>query len=246
MLALFTDFGLDDPYVGQLHAAILAHAPNASIIDLFHNVPVFDIRAAAYLLPAYTTQLPADAVVLAVIDPGVGTRRRPLIIEADGRWYVGPDNGLFELVVRRAHRAQAYEILWRPDQLSTSFHGRDLFAPIAAQLACGMRVSEISACECKLDNAGSMWPDDYGAVLYIDHYGNAITGLRAESCEGEQLIVNGHQIDRAETFGAVDVAVPLWYENANGLVEIACNQRHAADCLGLAPGDAVQIVSSDS
>lgn len=137
MIILFTDFGLAGPYVGQMHLAITRYAPGVRVIDLFHHVPAFDIRAGAYLLPAYTRDCPKGAVIVAVVDPGVGGQRRPIMMGADGCTYIGPDNGLFELVVRRAKRTDVREIEWRPTRMSTTFHGRDLFAPVAAMLARG-------------------------------------------------------------------------------------------------------------
>ena len=137
MIALFTDFGLADPYVGQLHAVLAHEAPGVPVIDLFHAVPDYDVRAAAYLLPAYTQSIPAGGVIVCVIDPGVGGAREPVMLCADGRWYVGPDNGLFSVLASRAARVECRSIQWRPTVLSASFHGRDLFAPVAARLARG-------------------------------------------------------------------------------------------------------------
>ena len=118
---------------------------------------------------------------LAIVDPGVGGERPAVFVEADGRWYVGPGNGLFELVQRRADTARRWDIAWRPERLSASFHGRDLFAPVAAMLAKGeMPPGRLSA-----DGADRRlhWPDDLGEVVYVDHYGN--TGLRAATLPGD-------------------------------------------------------------
>lgn len=241
MIALFTDFGLADPYVGQLHAVLAAQAPGVAVIDLFHHVPDFDIRAGAYLLPAYTQYLPLDAIVVAVVDPGVGGTRRAVWLRADGRTYVGPDNGLFELVARRADRLECHEITWRPPALSASFHGRDLFAPVAARLARGERPEGNAT---TLSPPPAPWPDDLPQVLYVDHYGNAITGLRARTFpEGPSLCLpSGSRVPHARTFAAVPAGTPFWYENSNGLVEIAVNQGRAAEVLRLRVGDTVGIV----
>ena len=135
MIVLFTDFGLAGPYTGQMKAVLARDAPGQPVIDLFADAPSRNPRAAAYLLAAYAAWFPAGTVFLAVVDPGVGGIRAPLIVSADGCCYVGPDNGLFELVLRRAREAQVWEITWQPAALSASFHGRDLFAPVAAKLA---------------------------------------------------------------------------------------------------------------
>jgi hypothetical protein len=236
MIALFTDFGVTDPYVGQLHAVLARACPGVPVIDLFHAVPSFDIRAGAYLLPALAAELPMGSVLLGVVDPGVGGPRRPVMVQADGRWYVGPDNGLFEIVARRAREPECRWIRWRPERLSDSFHGRDLFAPVAARLAGGQAVeSEAGALTRPVDRA---WPDDLPAILYIDHYGNAITGWRAAAIpRAARLRVAGMSLEYARVFDAAPPGAAFWYENANGLAEIAVNQGHAAELLGLKPGD---------
>jgi hypothetical protein len=240
MIALFTDFGLQGPYVGQVHAVLATAAPAAAIVDLFHDVPAFDIRAAAYLLPAYTACLPGGSVCVAVVDPGVGGPRRPMIAQADERWFVGPDNGLFTVLARRARRWECRELLWRPaGSLSASFHGRDLFAPAAAELARG---SVPASRPAELTPAGAGWPDEFPQVLYIDRYGNAITGVRAETLGPTQrLRVRGHELSRARVFADAPVGATFWYENSNGLAEIAANQASAADRLGIRLGDEVEL-----
>src|SRR5271165_4542415 len=130
LIALFTDFGLAGPYTGQMKAVLLRDAPGIAVVDLFADAPAARPQPSAYLLAAYAAWFPAGTVFPCVVDPGVGGPRVPLIIEADGRWYVGPDNGLFELVLRRAAKARVWRITFEPVSLSASFHGRDLFAPV--------------------------------------------------------------------------------------------------------------------
>jgi S-adenosylmethionine hydrolase len=237
IIAFFTDFGLEGPYVGQMHAVLAAEAPGAAAIDLFHGAPAFDIRAAAYLLPAYTTCLPEGSVCVAVVDPGVGGARPAVFARAHGRWYVGPDNGLFSILARRAHDWMCREILWRPEGLSTSFHGRDLFVPVAARLAKGEMPQSRAT---QLWQAGSEWPDDLWRVLYIDRYGNAITGVRAAGLQPDcALRVKGRRLRYARVFAEVTPGEPFWYENSSGLVEIAANGTSAAQLLGMETGDAL-------
>lgn len=241
MIALFTDFGLTDPYVGQLHAVLAQEAPGVAVIDLFHAVPDFDIRAGAYLLPAYARGFPAGTVFVCVVDPGVGGARRPVMLRADDCWYAGPDNGLFHVLARRAARHECRLIRWRPPQLAASFHGRDLFAPAAARLARGeMPDSEPTALTVP---AGELWPDELAEILYVDHYGNAISGLRAAAIRPTQLLrVGGEVVKYGRVFADVMTGVPFWYENANGLVEIAVNRGSAAASLGLRPGDPLTLL----
>lgn len=240
MIVLFTDFGLADLYVGQLHGVLAREAPGVPVIDLFHAVPNYDIRAAAYLLPAFVPEFPPESVFVCVVDPGVGSERRPVMLHADGRWFVGPDNGLFQVLVRRASAHECRHILWRPQRLSASFHGRDLFAPVAARLALG----EVSESEpTKLTVPDGEWPDDLPEVIYIDHFGNTITGLRAKNLKTDRVLkLHHHTVGYARTFSDVPVGHGFWYENSNGLVEIAVNQGHAAQQFGLKYGDRLVLI----
>jgi S-adenosylmethionine hydrolase len=235
MLVLFTDFGLHGPYVGQMKAVLAQSAPTLPVIDLLHDAPTFDARASAHLLAAYAPSFPAGTVFLCVVDPGVGdAQRKPVMVHIDGCWFVGPDNGLFDVVAGRGQVVQWWEISWRPDVLSPSFHGRDLFAPVAARLARGESPPGVKMPARKTD------AEDYAVVLYIDHFGNAITGLRATHLGAKtKLKVGDHTLARARTFSAVALGQAFWYENANGLAEIAVNQGHAAQALGITIGDAV-------
>jgi S-adenosylmethionine hydrolase len=240
MIVLFTDFGLAGPYTGQMKAVLQRDAPGVPVIDLFADAPACNPRAAAYLLAAHAAWFPRRTVILAVVDPGVGGGRAPLAILADGRWYVGPDNGLFEIVLRRAATAQAWEIAWRPAALSASFHGRDLFAPVAALIARG----EAPAWQPRsIESARRTgWPDDLAEIIYVDHYGNAMTGLRAQTVpERARLRAGGRAVAHARTFSDAAAGAALWYENANGLAEIAVNLGRADEALGLAIGSAIVV-----
>ncbi len=240
MIALFTDFGPAGPYVGQIKAVLHREAPRAPVVDLFLDAPIFDPMAAAYLLAAYVGEFPAGTVFLAVVDPGVGGARKPVAVQAGGRWYVGPDNGIFELVARRAPKVRRWEITWRPRRLSPSFHGRDLFAPVAARLARGEAPpgDERPADEGRRAD----WPDDLARIIYVDHFGNAITGLRATMLAADaSLRVGRRRLERARTFGDVSPGAAMWYENANGLAEIAVNRGRADERLGIALGTEVTV-----
>ncbi len=243
MIALFTDFSLRDPYVGQMHAVLARSAPGVVVIDLFHEVPSFDIRAAAYLLPVYAAPhtLPPGGVFVCVVDPGVGGARRPIMLEVEGRYYVGPHNGLFRVLTRRAGVTECREITWRPQQLSRSFHGRDLFAPVAAALSRGQTPE---SCVMPLDGAtDERWPDDLDRILYVDHYGNAVTGIRAETLGSATVLqVRGALFPPAACFSDLPAGACCWYANANGLAEIAVNRGSAAAHFGLQLNDEVATV----
>lgn len=240
MILLFTDFGLAGPYTGQMKAVLQQRAPGVPVIDLFADAPMQNAKAAAYLLAAYAVWFPAGSVFLCVVDPGVGGERPPVMVKADGRWFVGPGNGLFEIVMRRAQTAEAWEIAWQAEHLSPSFHGRDLFAPVAAMIAKGETVPSRpidAALHRKPD-----WPDDLLEIVYIDHYGNAMTGARASAVPRDtQLTVSGKIIPSARTFSERPKGAAFWYENSNGLLEIAVNQGRADQLLGLSIGTLVKI-----
>jgi S-adenosylmethionine hydrolase len=238
MIVLFTDFGLAGPYIGQVEAVLHQTAPRVPVVSLFADAPTGQPKPAAYLLAVYGAWFPAGTVLLCVVDPGVGSARRALIIEADGRRYVGPDNGLFELLLRRAAAPRCWEITWRPPLLSSSFHGRDLFAPVAARLARGEPAAALATPVAPLRH--SEWPDDLAEIVYVDHFGNALTGLRGDClAESARLVVGGRPIGNAATFSAVPPGEAFWYVNSNGLIEIAVNGGRADSALSLAIGSEV-------
>jgi S-adenosyl-L-methionine hydrolase (adenosine-forming) len=241
MIVIFTDFG-PGPYTAQMRAVLARDAPSETVIELMADAPRFAPRPAAYLLAALAPVFPHDAVFLCVVDPGVGGNRPPVVAEAGGQRFVGPGNGLFEIVLRRSVQARLWEIAWRPDTLSTSFHGRDLVAPVAARIATGGEVARATAAPEIVRRPD--WPDDLAEIVYLDSYGNAMTGLRAATVAPDaRLEAAGQTLDGAHTFSSVAPRQPFWYANANGLVEIAANQASAATVLGLAVGDPVRVVS---
>jgi hypothetical protein len=223
-------------------AVLQQTAPAVPVVSLFADLPAGQPKPAAYLLAAYAAWFAAETVFLCVIDPGVGSDRGALIVEADGRFYVGPDNGLFEIVRRRAARNRVWQVTWQPPALSASFHGRDLFAPVAARLARGETPDSLGRQTQAMPQPG--WPDDIAEIVYIDRYGNAMTGLRGDTVTpGARLRAGGRELARAETFSAVPQGAAFWYVNSNGLVEIAINQGRADRVLNLAIGTSIEIVS---
>lgn len=240
LIVLFTDFGATGPYVGEMKARLALGAPGVPVIDLLCDAPRFNPKAAAYLLAALAPGFPVDTVFLAVVDPGVGTAERlPAAVFADGRWYVGPGNGLFDVVARRADVCEWQDIQW-DGPLSASFHGRDLFAPVAAQIACD--ITRHGKPVPRPARLMPNWPEDLGEVIYLDSYGNAWTGLRAAGIGTTATVtVNGHTLHHARTFGAAPVGQAFWYENSSGMLEIAVNRGHAGEALGLAIGTPIVV-----
>jgi S-adenosylmethionine hydrolase len=245
MIVLFTDFGLEGPYTGQMKAVLHRMAPGIPVIDLFADAPVGNPKASAYLLAVYAEWFPVGTVFLSVVDPGVGGTRPAIVLEADGRWHVGPGNGLFELIQRRAGRTRSWDVDWKPDRLSASFHGRDLFAPVAAILARGEPPP--GRPHKNGEDRRADWPDDLCEIVYVDHFGNAMTGLRAAVLPpNTRLATAGRVLERVTTFSDRPLGAAFWYENSNGLAEIAVNRRRADHELGLAIGMPVEIVSSNA
>jgi len=234
---LLTDFGWSGPYVGQLHAAIFAESGGASVIDVMHDLPAMRPDLAAFLLPRVCDRLPLPGVVVAVVDPGVGGERLPLVVETGRHTYVGPDNGLLSQL---PDTLATYRIDWRPEHLSASFHGRDLFAPVAAHLAAGT-LTALSLASVDLPKRTD-WPGSPARIVYIDAYGNAMTGLSSEDIDNDRkIVVQGRPLGYAETFSRVTPGELFWYRNSQGLAEISAREASAATILSLALGDQILI-----
>lgn len=243
MLILFTDYGWQDPYVGQVKAVLARDAPGVPLIDLLHAAPDFNAHAGAQLLDGLARAFPVGAVFFCVVDPGVGGAREAALVEADGRWFVGPDNGLLSIVAGRAEKSRIWRIHWRPTDMSDTFHGRDLFAPVAARIATGSFpddwLTPITALNVQFDVA------DLSRILYIDHYGNAWTGIRGGLAgAGGGLEVKGKRLAWRRVFSDAAKGEIFWHVNSAGFIEIAANRADAARILGLAVGDPVKLSGS--
>lgn len=238
MIVLLTDFGVRDPYVGQIKARLAEYAPGHPVIDLLHAVPDFNAHAGAHLLAAFATGFPPGSVFLAVVDPGVGTPRDAVVAMAGGRWFVGPDNGLLSVVAARHADTRLWRITWQPEGLSATFHGRDLFALIAANIARGEfpadKLSPVDKLHVEFD-AG-----DLARVIFVDHYGNAWTGVRRVS-QDARVSAAGRLFKHSESFGFVGKGEGFWFNNSIGLLELAVNRGSAAATFGLKVGDPVQV-----
>jgi len=223
-----------------MHLALATACANATIVDLISDLPAFRPDLAAYLVPGISSISPVPCIHVCVVDPGVGSDRAAIALEADGNWYLGPDNGLLAIVARHASKAAWWRIDWRPRTMSRSFHGRDLFAPMAAQIACGELggMSPINA-DCII---GSDWPDDLLRVVYCDSYGNLCSGVRVSSLQttGTTIKAAGVALTRAGTFSEVPQGQAFWYENSLGLLEVAVNRGRADQVLELAVGDPLE------
>ncbi len=239
MIHLFTDFGLSGPYVGQIHAVLHEKLQSndryIAVIDLMHDAPQFNPIAAGYLLASLAPRMSAHDICVGVVDPGVGTDRRAIAIKADQRWFVGPDNGLFAVLPHVFNQLEHFEISWRPQQLSNSFHGRDIFAPVAAEIALGNAETVLKPISA-IDGAEA----DLAEVIYIDAFGNAMTGISgADLTASSVLIVGGHKFQHATTFADQPAGTSIWYINSNGLLELSITRGNASDTLNLCIGDRI-------
>ena len=237
MIFLFTDYGLEGSYLGQVETVLYQQAPNEKVINLIADAPRNNPKASAYLLASLITQISTGSILFCVVDPGVGSDKdMPVILKIDGCWFIGPDNGLFDLVVRQAREIDVWEIIWKPEKLSNSFHGRDLYAPV-----CGMLINEVEVPCNKVDWQDMHgWPDDLNEIIYIDHFGNCMTGIRTETVNKKTIIKTSNQeISKADTFSDVSKGHAFWYINSNGLVEIAVNQGRACDVFGITIGSKI-------
>lgn len=245
LLVLMTDFGLQGPYLGQIRAVLARSAPEAPIIDLFSDLPACNPRASSVLIARYSEHIEPPAVFLCVVDPGVGGTRRPLIVKSCGRWFVGPENGLLDGVAAMDPSVEFWEIrVWRSEELSDSFHGRDLFAPVAAYLASGGRPEAVAQ---RVSDVKVRDDPEINEVIYLDHFGNAMTGIQGDAVDKrDRLVIDKEvrlELPYARTFCEAEADSPFWYVNGNGLVEIAVGCARAADRLGLEVGDRVGWLS---
>ncbi len=245
MIFLCTDYR-SSIYTGQVIAKIASVAHQTPVINLIDDLPQFNPRASSYLLNALVAHLPDLGVVLAVVDPGVGSDRASICFKYQSRWFVGPDNGIFSRILSgESANADIYEIdEVRLGDHAATFHGRDIFAPIAALLSTQQEVPLKSRIEnSTTEYYAKLWPDDLAEIIYIDGYGNCITGLNDQSVSQSSTIMVGDEvITYAEKFSDVDRNTVFWYANSIGLVEIAVNQGSANSRYNLKIGTPVSVL----
>jgi S-adenosylmethionine hydrolase len=252
VITLLTDFGAGSGYPAQMKGVLLRAAPRATVVDLSHEVPAFDILAGALLLEACVPHFPVEAVHCAVVDPGVGTARRGVcVVDAMGRRLVGPDNGLFTPFLGPG--ARVFELSSRevvPAPASATFHGRDLFAPVAAWLATGGDPTRLGP--AVPDPTRLHWPEPLvgrdqveGQVLVADPFGNLITTLRVQHLTPvdrvERVEVDGRPARLVRTFGDGRPGELLALIGSSGRLEIAVREGSAARQLGVGRGALVVV-----
>lgn len=257
IITLTTDFGLKDPYAAEMKATILDISPNATIVDVTHDIAQFNIRMGAYVLASAAPYFPKGTIHVAVVDPGVGTKRRPLLMQTRYGFFVGPDNGLLTLAAEQQGIRSIREItnkrLMLP-QVSSTFHGRDVFAPAAAHLANGVAPAEFGpeikdAAEPSFAKVTLKKGVLAGEVLHVDNFGNIITNIsekdaacfRVAGVVNVQLPNQKLRLKFCEAYGEVNLQEPIAIIGSHNYLEIALNQGDAAEKFKVRAGDKIQL-----
>jgi len=229
-----TDFGSGSPLVAAMKGVVLAGCPNAVLVDVSHEVPRFDVSAGAFMVFAGTRHFAGGSVHLAVVDPGVGSTRRRLIVRAGGRFYIGPDNGLFAIVIEEVGLQAAIELAPRRHGAPT-FEGRDVFAPAAAALASGVPLESLGP---PTDPPQGL-PDTGPRVLWTDGFGNLVTNLKPPA---RRMRIHNHDITAtATTYAEARPNEPFVYVGSMGYLEVGLREARADRLLGARPGMKVEL-----
>ena len=258
LLTFTSDFGLQDWFVGVVHGVLHDVCPDARIVDLTHDIPPGHIARAGFVLEAAAPDFPPGSIHLAVVDPGVGTSRRALAARARGHLFVGPDNGILEWALgdpaAEVHRLT--EERWFRHPVSRTFHGRDVFAPVAGHLACGVALSDLGpriTDPIRRPHAASRMTDGHlaGMVMFIDRFGNVLTNITADDLAGAfpgvpenrfEVNVGTRRIrGLSHSYGDGPVGTVMAVVGSSGRLEIAQVGGHCAERLGLGEGDPILI-----
>lgn len=257
IVTLTTDFGLKDPYVAEMKAAILGICPNAAIVDVTHEISKFNIRMGAFMLASAVPYFPDCSVHVAVVDPGVGTQRRPIVIQTKRAFFVGPDNGVLVLAAQKQIIVAIHELA-NPklmlQEVSNTFHGRDVFAPAAAHLLNGMKPAEFGpeiseAAKAEFAHVTRKKDALVGEVLHVDGFGNVITNIdglevarnHVECSVNVELSSFKLKLAFCKAYGEMNPQEPLVLIGSHGFLEISINQGNAAEKFKTKAGDTVKV-----
>jgi S-adenosylmethionine hydrolase len=257
IVTLTTDFGLKDPYAAEMKAAILGVCPTAVIVDITHEIAKFNIRMGAYVLASAVPYFPKGSVHVAVVDPGVGTRRRSIVIQTMQGFFVGPDNGLLVLAAEKQGITRIHELAnprFMLPKVSNTFHGRDIFAPAAAHLLNGVKPVEFGpeireAAKPEFAKVTRRNGVLVGEVLHVDGFGNIITNINEK--EGVQSRVKDAvsvelpscklKLKFCKAYGETKPHEPLALIGSHGFLEISINQGNAAEKFKAKAGDKIRL-----
>ncbi len=259
IIALLTDFGYKDGYVASMKGVILKICPEATIVDVAHHIDPFRVESGAYVLKTIVDFFPEGTVFVAVVDPGVGTERRTIALKCKNKFFVGPDNGIFSWLIKKEEffAISIENSHYMLEHVSSTFHGRDIFAPVGAYILKGV----------ELEHIGQPISDPYiapwvyfeesenqikGKIIHIDHFGNCITnieknellewlGTKSLPDEAFQVFLgkNFQPVSFAKTYGSLPIGMPLALWGSSGHIEISVNQGNASKALGIFYGDSV-------
>lgn len=260
IVTLLTDFGTRDYFVGAMKGALLSVNPDARVVDITHEVAPHDVEEAAFTLLAAFETFPAGTVHVAVVDPGVGSSRRAIAVEGAGQFFVGPDNGVFGHVYERLGRFRVFHVVkdkFFRESVSKTFHGRDVFAPVAGALSRGTRARQLGPEVTDFVRLPFVTPFQRNAstlvasVIHVDRFGNCVTNVTQRDLGGEanargaRLIVDGGEISSFRSFFAEDAGAtgePFAVWGSTGLLEIAVFRDSAARVLGLGRGSELEVI----
>lgn len=256
LMTFTTDFGTRDGYVGAMKGVALRICPEARLVDISHEIPPQDLLHAARVLEDSTLWFPEESVHVAVIDPGVGTSRRAILVRAHRRWFIAPDNGILWPLASRDPERQCWDISGSGGGLearSSTFHGRDLFTPVAAHLAAGKAPEALGVpCDDLLPLEGPAWAIDgnvlRGEVVQVDHFGNLISNIPVSALGGREMatarvVGSGEHLVKTmvETYAEAEGGLPVALVGSSGYLEVAINQGSAAEALQEGKGAGVEV-----
>ena len=236
IITLTTDFGSGDPYVGIMKGVILGIAPEVRLVDISHGVSPHDVLEGAFMLSSAVAYFPPGTVHLGVVDPGVGSRRRPIAASNGKYTFIGPDNGLFSLCLdehAQIHHITNDEYFLKP--VSPTFHGRDIFAPVAARLAAGMALEAVGP---PIRDFLQLTSSDRPRILHIDRFGNIVTSLRPDELTADSVLeISGRSIGlRHESYAQGAPGSLFMIVGSSGYIEVSLNQESVAKHLGVTVG----------
>ncbi len=254
IITLTTDFGYHDPFIAEMKGVILSIEPSASIVDITHDIEPFNILEAAFVIDSASKYFPPGTIHVVVVDPGVGSERRAVLIEAGEQFYVGPDNGVFSDIIRRLQQFRCYHITNESYMLSRespTFQGRDLFAPVAANLSKGIHPTEVGpeiSDPVLITLPGPYASEDglIGEIVYIDRFGNAITNITAEDLKpfigNCKVRIRDHYPALVNHYSESPPDNPACLINSSGRLEIFSYLNNAARLLGIRKADIVDVL----
>ncbi|MCL2475883.1 SAM-dependent chlorinase/fluorinase [Candidatus Bathycorpusculum sp.] len=255
MITLTTDFGLNDPYVAQMKGVIYTLNPNSKIIDITHGVDKFNICMGAFMLASVAPYFPVGTVHVAIVDPGVGTERRAIVVQTNQAFFVGPDNGILMLAAQQQDIKHVYELSnpkFRLPKVSHTFHGRDIFAPVAAHIDSGISVAEFGSeitqqplLTPKFASIQNINGTLTGQILYVDSFGNAVTNIPSELIQSQTVNVSLPQVvlklALRETYAQTNSKEAVALVGSHGFLELALNQDSFAKKYPVRTGDPVTV-----